>query len=146
MVVDTQGADKKYVANHCMYELGFSDQLRCNLVPYRRDAGWRDMPAAHNEELCYMKAPMAMKLTKEQYTDSTISSSIWSRQLKKIPSFMIKVMARMPLSDLCATAHAHAHAYAHAICWLILPRIMVSCPGRAAKLPEAPASWASSQS
>jgi len=85
-----QGADDTHVANHCIYELGFSDQLRCNLVPYRRDAGWRDMPAAHDEELCYMKAPMAMKLTEKQYTDSAISSSIWSRQLKKIPAFMIK--------------------------------------------------------
>lgn len=85
-----QGADSQYVANHCLYELGHSDQLRVNLVPYRRDAGWRDMPAAHREELCYMKAPMAMVLTAEQFTNNDISSSIWSRQLAKIPAFMIK--------------------------------------------------------
>jgi hypothetical protein len=89
-----QGADSQYVANHCLYELGHSDQLRVNLVPYRRDAGWRDMPAAHREELCYMKAPMAMVLTAEQFTNNDISSSIWSRQLAKIPAFMIKVRSR----------------------------------------------------
>lgn len=96
------------MANHCIYELGFSDQLRCNLVPYRRDAGWRDMPAAHDEELCYMKAPMAMKLTEKQYTDSAISSSIWSRQLKKIPAFMIKARHHhhwTPRAHLCPACH-----------------------------------------
>ena len=84
-----QGADPEQVDNHCMYKLGVSDQLRCNMIPYRRDAGWRDMPAARSDDLCYMKAPMAMLLTEEQYTDASTNDSIWSRQKKKIPSFML---------------------------------------------------------
>lgn len=49
------------------------------------------MPMSVANELCYMKAPLAMVLSDEQYLDSSTNDSIWSRQKKKIPSFMIKV-------------------------------------------------------
>eukprot|EP00854_Cymbomonas_tetramitiformis_P014462 gene14462-17092_t len=78
-----QGAPKT-VSNHYIYELGVSDQLRCNCVPMRGEASWRDM-AGDDEENCPTQlAPLMMELTDDEW------SSLCSRTVNKIPEFMLE--------------------------------------------------------
>ena len=68
------GEDGGEARNHVVYALGWSDQLRVNLVPYRKDAGWRDMSGDTSSLHC----PKAMELTDEQWYHDRSSGAVGS--------------------------------------------------------------------